>query len=65
MNNSIKAEDQTKEISQIRENYEDGYWAKKYGVSTEEIKTHGYKKDLSARIVEAAFKKEKLHAAVL
>jgi hypothetical protein len=65
MNNSVKAEDQDREISQIRENYEDGYWAKKYGVSSEEIKTDGHGKDISARIVAAAFKKEKLHAVAL
>jgi hypothetical protein len=58
MNNSKKAEDQNREISQIRENYEDEYWAKKYGVSSEEIKKSGHNKDISARIIEAAFKKK-------
>ena len=58
MNNSNTAEDRDKEISQIRENYEDEYWAKKYGVSSEEIKKSGHNKDISARIIEAAFKKK-------
>ena len=58
MNNSKKAEDQNREISQIRENYEDEYWAKKYGVSSDEIKKSGHNKDISARIIEAAFKKK-------
>jgi len=58
MNNSSKAEDQDKEISQIRDNYEDEYWGKKYGVSPEEIKRSGHNKDISARIIEAAFKKK-------
>jgi hypothetical protein len=58
MNNSNKAEDRDKEISQIRENYEDEYWGKKYGVSSEEIKKSGHNKDISARIIEAAFKKK-------
>lgn len=65
MNNSIKAEDQDREISQIRENYEDEYWAKKYGVSSEEIKTAGHGKDISARIIAAAFKKEKRQPAIV
>ena len=65
MNNSIKAEDQNKEIKQIRDNYEDEYWGKKYGVSSEEIKTNGHGKDISARIIAAAFKKEKRQPAVL
>jgi isocitrate/isopropylmalate dehydrogenase len=63
MNNSIKAEDRTKEISEIRENYEDEYWSKKYGVSSDEIKKNSHHKDISTRIVEAAFKKEKLQPA--
>lgn len=58
MNNNSKTEDQNKEISQIRENYEDEYWGKKYGVSSDEIKRSGYNKDISARIIEAAFKKK-------
>ena len=58
MNNNSKTEDQNKEISQIRENYEDEYWGKKYGVSSEEIKRSGHNKDISARIIEAAFKKK-------
>jgi hypothetical protein len=57
MDNSIKAEDQTKELSQIRENYEDEYWGKKYGVSSDEIK-RSHNKDISARIIDAAFKKK-------
>ncbi len=58
MDNSIKAEDQTRELSQIRENHEDEYWGKKYGVSSDEIKRSGHNKDISARIIEAAFKKK-------
>jgi isocitrate/isopropylmalate dehydrogenase len=58
MNNNSKTEDQNKEISQIRENYEDEYWGKKYGVSSDEIKRSGHNKDISARIIEAAFKKK-------
>ncbi len=58
MNTNSKIEDQNKEISQIRENYEDEYWAKKYGVSSDEIKRSGHNKDISSRIIEAAFKKK-------
>ncbi|HZY36590.1 MAG TPA: hypothetical protein VFE53_08075 [Mucilaginibacter sp.] len=65
MNNSNKAEDQTREISEIRENYEDEYWSKKYGVSSDEIKTDGHGKDISARIIAAAFKREKAQPALL
>lgn len=63
MNNSIVAEDQNREISQIRENYEDEYWAKKYGVSADDIKKSS-RKDISSRIIDAAFKKDKLQPAL-
>jgi len=58
MNNNSKIEDQNKEISQIRDNYEDEYWGKKYGVSSDEIKRSSHNKDISSKIIEAAFKKK-------
>ena len=41
METKVKIEDQNREISQIKANSEDEYWAKKYNVSTEELKETG------------------------
>lgn len=41
METKVKTEDQNREISQIKANSEDEYWAKKYDVSTEELKATG------------------------
>jgi hypothetical protein len=56
MNNNIKAEDQKKKVMEIQKHYEDEYWAKKYDVSTEEIKEHENNLSLSARIIKAGIK---------
>jgi len=41
METKVKIEDQNREISQIKANSEDEYWAKKYNVSSEELKESG------------------------
>ncbi|MEO6633361.1 MAG: hypothetical protein ABIN13_16605 [Mucilaginibacter sp.] len=41
METKVKTEDQNREISQIKANSEDEYWAKKYNVSKEELKESG------------------------
>jgi hypothetical protein len=41
MKTNVKIEDQNREISQIKANSEDEYWAKKYNVSKEELKETG------------------------
>lgn len=41
MKTNVKIEDQNREISQIKANSEDEYWAKKYNVSSEELKESG------------------------
>jgi len=41
METKVKIEDQNREISQIKTNSEDDYWAKKYNVSKEELKESG------------------------
>jgi len=41
METKVKIEDQNREISQIKANSEDDYWAKKYNVSKEELKESG------------------------
>jgi len=41
METKVKIEDQNREISQIKANSEDEYWAKKYNVSKEELKETG------------------------
>jgi len=41
METKVKIEDQNREISQIKANSEDDYWAKKYNVSKEELKETG------------------------
>ncbi len=55
MENYSKTENQTKEVSQIQDNYNDEYWSKKYGVSADDLKkTH--KVGISAKIIEANIK---------
>jgi hypothetical protein len=58
MNNHIEAEEQKKETTLIRENLEDEYWSKKYGVSSEDLKKTGNNIGLSAKIIAATFKKK-------
>lgn len=41
METKVKTEDQNREISQIKANSEDEYWAKKYNVSKEELRETG------------------------
>lgn len=41
METNVKIEDQNREISQIKANSEDEYWAKKYNVSKEELRETG------------------------
>ncbi len=45
------------EVIEIQKNYEDDYWAKKYDVSTEELKT-GRNIALAAKIIKASFKQK-------
>jgi|APCry1669192806_1035432.scaffolds.fasta_scaffold140043_1 hypothetical protein len=56
MSNNIKTLNAEREKVQIQENYEDGYWLKKYGVTTEELKNTRVNTGISAKIIEANFK---------
>ncbi|HVW98480.1 MAG TPA: hypothetical protein VHA56_21115 [Mucilaginibacter sp.] len=56
MKNNIKNENPAFEITQIQANSADEYWSKKYGVSTEELKTKGANVSISSKILEAAIK---------
>lgn len=55
MNNKIKAP-ADKDLAAIRENYEEDYWSKKYGVSADEIKRSGNNLRIRDRIIKALFK---------
>jgi len=57
METKVKIEDQNREISQIKANSEDEYWAKKYNVSTEELKeTGGALSSIQERILKITTK---------
>ncbi|MDF2434398.1 MAG: hypothetical protein JWP44_4029 [Mucilaginibacter sp.] len=58
MKNNNQAEAREKHALQIKENYEDEYWSKKYGVSTEQLKEKGNKVGISTKIIDAYFKKK-------
>ncbi|HEY4326067.1 MAG TPA: hypothetical protein VGN20_18905 [Mucilaginibacter sp.] len=55
MSNQIKAADPKKEEVTIQENYEDNYWLKTYGVSSEELKKSGKNLKISDKIIKANF----------
>jgi hypothetical protein len=59
MSNS-KHEDLDKDIVTIQQNQQDEYWSKKYGVSHDELKKSRKNIGISAKIIEAAFKKKSL-----
>jgi hypothetical protein len=56
MNNIIKTEEPKTETTVLLENYEDEYWAKKYGVSSEDLKKSDRHIGISAKIIAANFK---------
>jgi len=59
MSNDIKIENNEKEITKIRESYEDEYWSKKYGVTAEELKKEGNSVvGIYNKIISANFKKK-------
>jgi hypothetical protein len=58
MKTSVKTEDPKQELNQILENYEDEYWSKTYGVSSEELKKSPNNKGISEKIIEHNFKKK-------
>ena len=55
MKDQIKAEDIKKEEVTIQENYEDNYWLKTYGVSSEDLKKTGKNLKISDKIIKANF----------
>ena len=57
MNKNVKVDAADKDLAKIRENYDEDYWSKKYGVSADEIKTSGNNIPLQDRIIRALFKK--------
>jgi hypothetical protein len=57
MNNKVKARPDEQDLAKIRDNYEEDYWSKKYGVSADEIKRSGNNLRLQDRIIKALFKK--------
>jgi hypothetical protein len=56
METTIKTEEQKKEYNQILDNYNDEYWAKKYGVTTEELKQAANNISITAKIIAANIK---------
>lgn len=56
MNNKVKARPDDQDLASIRENYEEDYWSKKYGVSTDEIKKSGNHLGIQDRIIKALFR---------
>jgi hypothetical protein len=58
MNKHFDAEDPQKNLDLLQENHEDEYWAKKYGVSKEDLKKTSNKLDISSKILEVNFKKK-------
>jgi len=63
MNNDTTAEISEKELTDIRENYEDEYWSKKYGVSAEELKKQeNSKARIYHKIVEANFNNKRFNS---
>ncbi|WP_259067828.1 hypothetical protein HDF24_18815 [Mucilaginibacter sp. X4EP1] len=57
METTIKTEEQKKEYNQVLDNYNDEYWAKKYGVSAEELKQNSTNVAITAKIIEATTRK--------
>ncbi|MDB5006277.1 MAG: hypothetical protein JWQ84_3251 [Mucilaginibacter sp.] len=58
MKDNNKAEAPETQALHMKENYEDEYWSKKYGVSTEELKEKGNDVGISTKIIDAYFKKK-------
>lgn len=58
MNNKVKTRPDDQDMANIRENYEEDYWSKKYGVSADEIKKSGNYLGLQDRIIKALFRKK-------
>lgn len=58
--NNINSLSSEKGMKQIQDIYEADYWAKKYGVSSEELKKSKNGKDLPAKIVAAHIKEKSL-----
>jgi len=58
MNNKVKIDAHDQDLAKIRENYEEDYWSKKYGVSADEIKKSGTYLGIQDRIIKALFRKK-------
>jgi hypothetical protein len=58
MNNQSNNADPKTELDLLTDNHHDEYWTKKYGVSAEDLKKTGDKRDLTSKILEATFKKK-------
>ena len=56
METNVKIENQKREISQMKANSEDEYWAKKYDVSTEQLREEGKLTSISEKILRATTK---------
>jgi hypothetical protein len=56
METTIKTEEQKKEYNQVLDNYNDEYWAKKYGVTAEELKQAASNISITAKIIAANIK---------
>jgi len=56
MNNKVKASPNDQDLAKIRDNYEEDYWSKKYGVTTDEIKKSENHLGIQDRIIKALFK---------
>jgi hypothetical protein len=59
MENNKQQEQQQLQLSQMLDAYNDEYWMKKYGVSTEELKANP-NIDLSAKIIAVTNQREAL-----
>ncbi|MCR8557982.1 hypothetical protein KXD93_10030 [Mucilaginibacter sp. BJC16-A38] len=56
METNVKIENQKREISQMKANSEDEYWAKKYDVSTEQLREDGKVTSIAEKILRATTK---------
>jgi len=58
MSTNNQSESTDREMINIKENYEDEYWSKTYGVTAEELKKEGSKVGIFEKIINASFKKK-------
>lgn len=60
METNVKIKDQNREISQMKANSEDEYWAKKYDVSADQLKEDEGNIGIYEKILRATIKNKSL-----